>query len=289
VVLIVTKFIIILIAILILTAVGILIADSNRFVVKEYTIYSDKINKPHDFLFISDLHCKEYGKGNKRLFKAIDSLKAEAALLPGDILTAVPNESTDVAVSFVSELKLRLPIYYSMGNHEYRAKIYKKVYGDMYDDYVSALGENDVKILDNEVVDLGDINIYALTIDKRFYKRFKIQNMKKEDIVSEIGEIKDDKVFNILLAHNPDYFDTYAEYGADLTLSGHVHGGLYRIFGKGLFSPRISFFPKYDGGVFKKDNKTMIVSRGLGNHSFPHRFCNPGELILIHLKEVEKN
>ena len=283
-----TKVIIILIAILILTAVGILIADSNRFVVKEYTVFSDKINKPHDFLFISDLHCKEYGKNNEKLFKAIDSLNAEAALLPGDMMIAIPNEDTKKASYFVSKLKKRLPIYYSMGNHEYRAKIYKKTYGDMYDTYISALNENDVKILDNEVVDLGDINIYALTIDKRFYKRFKVQHMEKEDIVKEIGPIKNDKAFNILLAHNPDYFDVYSEYGADLTLSGHVHGGLYRIFGKGLFSPRISFFPKYDGGEFTKDNKKMIVSRGLGNHSFPHRFLNPGELILIHLKEVEK-
>ena len=105
----------------------------------------------------------------------------------------------------------------------------------------------------------------------------------------EIGKIKNHKAFNILLAHNPDYFDNYVSYGADLTLSGHVHGGLYRVFGKGLFSPRIAFFPKYDGGMFTKDKKAMIVSRGLGNHSFPHRFLNPGELILIHLKEVEKN
>ena len=284
-----TKLIIILIAILILTAVGILIADSNRFVVKEYTLISDKISKPHDFLFISDLHCKEYGKDNERLFKAIDSLKAEAALVPGDIITAIPGESTKAAVSFVSKLNKRMPIYYSMGNHEYRAKIHKKTYGDMYDDYIKALSDEDIKILDNEAVDLGDINIYALTIDKRLYKRFKVQNMEKEYIESEIGKIKNDKAFNILLAHNPDYFDNYADYGADLTLSGHVHGGLYRVFGKGLFSPRIAFFPKYDGGVFKKGDKTMIVSRGLGNHSFPHRFFNPGELILIHLKTVEKN
>lgn len=284
-----TKLIIILIAILILTAVGILIADSNRFVVKEYTVYSDKLERSHDYLFISDLHCEEYGKDNERLFKAIDSLKAEAALVPGDIITAIPGESTKAAVSFVSKLNKRMPIYYSMGNHEYRAKIYKKTYGDMYDDYIKALSDEDIKILDNEVLDLGDINIYALTIDKRFYKRFKVQNMEKEYIESEIGKIKNPKAFNILLAHNPDYFDNYADYGADLTLSGHVHGGLYRVFGKGLFSPRIAFFPKYDGGVFKKGDRTMIVSRGLGNHSFPHRFFNPGELILIHLKTVEKN
>ena len=283
-----TKLIIVLIAILILTAVGILIADSNRFVVKEYTVYSNKISKPHDFLFISDLHCKEYGKNNEKLLKKIDSLNAEAALLPGDMIIAIPKEKTDKAVFFLSELKKRMPIYYSMGNHEYRARIYKKTYGDMYEDFVGALKEKGISILDNEVVDLGDVNIYALTIDKRFYKRFKVQDMEKGYIESEIGKIKNDKAFNILLAHNPDYFDSYVDYGADLTLSGHVHGGLYRIFGKGLLSPRISFFPKYDGGEFTKDNKTMIVSRGLGNHSFPHRFFNPGELILIHLQVVEK-
>ena len=49
-------------------------------------------------------------------------------------------------------------------------------------------------------------------------------------------------VYHILLAHNPEFAETYFDYGADLTLSGHVHGGIFRIGKHGLLSPYVSFF-----------------------------------------------
>ncbi len=71
----------------------------------------------------------------------------------------------------------------------------------------------------------------------------------------------DNELFQILLAHNPAYFDNYVTWGADLSLAGHVHGGIVRIpfWNKGVLSPSIQFFPKYDGGIFKQDNKTCSL------------------------------
>ena len=84
------------------------------------------------------------------------------------------------------------------------------------------------------------------------------------------------------MAHNPDYFEEYAAWGADLVLSGHVHGGMMRlpILG-GVVSPAFKLFPKYDGGLFQQGKSTMILSRGLGMHTIPIRIFNPGELILL--------
>ena len=105
---------------------------------------------------------------------------------------------------------------------------------------------------------------------------------------------KEENYYEILLAHNPDYFPQYCQYGADLILSGHVHGGLVRIpFLKGIASPAVRFFPRYDGGLFTEGKSNMVVSRGLGTHTLPVRIFNPAELVVIRLipacKEEEKN
>lgn len=94
----------------------------------------------------------------------------------------------------------------------------------------------------------------------------------------------DPEKFSLLIAHNPDFFETYADWGADLVVSGHVHGGLMRlpVLG-GVISPAIRLFPAYDGGEFRKGKAAMILGRGLGTHTLPIRIFNPGELVVIDL------
>ena len=95
----------------------------------------------------------------------------------------------------------------------------------------------------------------------------------------------DREKFQLLIAHNPVYFDAYADWGADLVVSGHVHGGIMRLpFLGGVLSPSLTLFPKYDGGMFREHGSTMILSRGLSSHTIPIRIFNPGELIVIELK-----
>ena len=94
---------------------------------------------------------------------------------------------------------------------------------------------------------------------------------------------------NILIAHNPDYFEEYSDWGADLVLSGHIHGGIMRlpVLG-GVIAPSYRLFPKYDGGIFKEKNSTMLLSRGIGSHTIPLRFFNPAELHAVTIKPAEK-
>ena len=100
-------------------------------------------------------------------------------------------------------------------------------------------------------------------------------------VKSELGDKNEDR-YTVLLAHNPDYFKKYSKWGADLTLSGHLHGGLVRfpLLG-GMASPGVRFFPKYSGGVYRKNIRHLIVSRGLGTHTIPLRLFDPGELVVI--------
>ena len=89
-----------------------------------------------------------------------------------------------------------------------------------------------------------------------------------------------------MLAHNLLFIDDYSEWGADLVLSGHTHGGIIRIpiIGVGIASPEKDYFPKYDSGEFKVDDTTMIVNRGIGTSSSGLRSFNKPEISVITLE-----
>ena len=98
------------------------------------------------------------------------------------------------------------------------------------------------------------------------------------------GLIGDKDDYTILLSHRPELFETYVNCGVDLVLSGHAHGGQFRLpFIGGLVAPNQGLFPKYDAGLYTKGDTNMIVCRGLGNSIIPIRFNNRPEIVLLEL------
>jgi predicted MPP superfamily phosphohydrolase len=92
--------------------------------------------------------------------------------------------------------------------------------------------------------------------------------------------------FTILLSHRPELFDAYADYPINLVLTGHAHGGQFRLpFVGGVVAPHQGFFPKYDKGIYRREGTNMVVSCGLGNSAFPVRFNNPSELVVVELNK----
>jgi len=276
--------------ILVLFFIGVIIRDSNRFHRVSYRIIANEIKENFHFVFLSDLHNKQYGENQEKLLAAIDEIGPEAVVIGGDLLTARPGEALQPALDLVQRLQDKYPVYYANGNHEYRLELYPDVYGDMGDRYEEGLQKIGIDRLKNESAFLEEKNIQitGCEIDKGFYKRFRKEPMEP-GYLDEILPIKREGYYQLLLAHNPDYFDEYASWGADLTLSGHVHGGVVRLpFLGGVLSTNFTLFPHYDGGLFEKWEKTMIISRGLGAHTIPLRMFNPGELIEITLEKPSK-
>lgn len=255
-----------------------------------YKIESNKFSEQFKgcrIAMLCDLHNNELGEANKILLDGIRKQNPDLILIVGDMLTAKPKEKFDVALNFLRILAKEYPIYYSLGNHEYRLRIYPEKYETMYEDYMGAVKEMGICILRNEKVLLevngGKIWVYGLEIDRRYYNRLQHVDMEKSYLEKEIGKPMKDE-FNLLLAHNPTYFTTYAEWGADLVLSGHNHGGIIRFpFIGGLISPQMTLFPKYDMGEFKEGNSSMILSSGLGSHTINIRIFNPPQLVIIDL------
>lgn len=278
------------IGILIVIMLWVLLYDSNRFVVRQLVLTDRRIRKPVRAAVIADLHNKRYGRDNEKLLEEIRKQKPDVILIAGDIPTAKKGKPLEPAIHFVGELAKDFPVYYGNGNHEQRLKLYPKTYGDMGKRYGQALGEMGIEPLVNSHAVMEDcgIAIYGAEIGKEYYKRFRSPEMGQGYMGKILGR-PDAGLYTVLLAHNPEYFPRYAEWGADLTLSGHVHGGVARIpfWGKGVISPGLRLFPKYDGGVFREGRAVMLLSRGLGMHTIPVRLFNPGELWVVELKPEE--
>jgi len=265
------------------------IYDSNRFVVVRYQIKNNKIKGKLRAVVLADLHNKQYGRDNKLLLDEIYKCDPDVVWIAGDIPTAVPGKKLDVALHFVEELAGKYPIFYGNGNHEHRLKLYPEVYGNMAEEYEKGLEKIGARPLVNASREIAEHNIvvYGAEIEKTYYKRFTVPKMEAEYLPGLLGKADPDK-YTVLLAHNPDYFKAYADWGADLVFSGHVHGGVVRVPGwRGIISPSIRFFPKYDGGRFETDHSTMIVSRGLGMHTIPVRLFNPAQIVVVDLEGEE--
>ncbi|MCM1123712.1 MAG: metallophosphoesterase [Eubacterium sp.] len=259
--------------------------DCNRFVTVEYEIVSDKVTKPCKFALLSDLHNKSFGKDHERLVQEIDRISPDAVLTAGDMLTASRNSAYQKASSLMRQLASCYPVYYGMGNHEYALKTEPEQYGTIYDDYASELAKAGIRPLINENTYLPEYNIAVCgaQIAKCYYQKFRKFPMDGQYLSKMLGDARQDAC-QILIAHTPQYFEEYAAWGADIVVSGHIHGGIMKlpILG-GVLSPNLTLFPKYDGGRFTIGKSTMILSRGLGTHTIPVRVFNPGELVVVNV------
>lgn len=264
--------------------VWIMLYDGSRFVVQNFRVSDKRIKKHCRAVVLADLHNKRYGRDNEKLIKAIREQKPDFIFVAGDIPTARPGSSLEPALLLLGALVKEYPVYYGNGNHEHRMKLYPDTYGDMAKRYGQALGEMGIEPMVNSHVILPEygLAVHGLEIDSEYYKRFRVQKMDEDYLRHTLGQAYEE-LYTILLAHNPDYFIQYAAWGADLVLSGHVHGGVVRVpvLNRGIIAPSLRLFPKYDGGIFKEGSSTMVISRGLGMHTIPIRLFNPAELWVV--------
>lgn len=241
---------------------------------------------PFSVVFLSDLHNVSYGEGNSRLLQEIRNENPEAVFVAGDMLTAGKEVQMDAAMALMDELTKQYPVFYANGNHEYRLKVGAEKYGDVYERYSNTIKSFGVHVLENgcERLEIAKLpmTIWGLELPMEYFGRGKRCSLVKTQIEELLGGVPGENSFHVLLAHHPSYFDAYASWGADLTLSGHLHGGIIRLpLLGGVISPQVRLFPRYDRGMYTYNGKKMIVSAGLGSHTINIRINNPPELVVI--------
>ena len=271
--------------------------EINKYVIKNEIIYDKKIRDKISIIFLSDLHEKVYGDNNYELINDILNNECKYIILGGDFII---NSTKDIinntikyknTIRFINDLsklneKYKKKIYFSFGNHELRLRYNNN---PIFDQLVSNLEKNNITIIDDNFVELNNnIRLYAISIFKGFYNKSFIFNNKNKLLTSNIikerlGELDKNK-YNIILSHSPDYSDNLIDYGFDLVLSGHYHGGLIRlpIIGT-VFSPDLMLFPMYSYGLYNKNGKYIYVSNGLGEHYLNIRFLNTPSFLKLYL------
>jgi len=262
---------------------------------KTYTIENNKIPDSFDGIRIavlSDLHNKQFGINNEELYRYIKAARPDYILSAGDLITKTKPEETGDVAQFVGSLTKLCPVYLGNGNHELKLRqhMLPGLGITAYDRYVRHLQQFGVTVLEDETVELErngeSICVAGLDLGLEHYAKGTHVAMRKGYLEAKLGQAEAGK-FHILLGHYPNYFPEYAAWGADLVLSGHMHGGTVRLPGiGGLMSPNFEFFPAYDKGLYERAGSTMVVSPGLGTHSINVRFGeNYPEIPVIILKK----
>ena len=263
--------------------IGLIAWGNKALMITEITVNSQKL--PENFegfkiAHVSDLHNDEFGKDNAKLISLIENSAPNIIAITGDIFDC-HHTDVDVAIEFAEKAVQIAPCYYVAGNHEQRVP-------DAYEKLIDAFEEIGIVVLDNKAVTVEragqSINVLGVS-DPGFETDYLFGDT--EGVLNHyLSELMTDKEsFNLLLSHRPELFELYERHDVDLVLTGHAHGGQFRLpFVGGLYAPNQWLFPEYDAGLYTEDNTNMIVSRGIGNSLFPFRFNNRPEVVLVTLE-----
>lgn len=241
-----------------------------------YTVETGKLNRPIRLALITDLHSCSYGKEQKTLIRAVEEQKPDIILFGGDIFDDERSyKNAELTLQYFSA---QYPCYYVTGNHEFWSEDIETIL-TIVESYGITVLRGDCTTVEVQGqslrlygIDDPDVTLYC---------------GGTTNILQQLNGFQDSMepgYCNVLLSHRPELTDIYKRYGFDLVLSGHAHGGQWRIPGvlNGLYAPNQGLFPEYAGGRYEFEWGTMIVSRGLARESTPvPRIFNRPELVIV--------
>ena len=247
---------------LVLILLAYIFSPRGRVDVTNYTIQNSKIPQKFDgfkIVQVSDYHNEDW---EDKIVNLIKKENPDIIAVTGDLIDS-RKTNPDLAYEFINKIKDICPIFYVTGNHEAVIN-YKPIENKlkslglvMLDGQSKSLNKGEDKILISGIEDPKFINDYMDNISEAI-----IENKLNNDII-----------------------DQYVRAGVNLVLTGHAHGGQFRLpFVGGVIAPTQGLFPRYYQGQHIKNNTSMIVSRGLGDSIIPIRINNNFELVVIELK-----
>ncbi len=259
--------------------------------IARYGLRAEGLSSPVRVALITDLHSCAYGDGQRELLDAVDAEAPDLILLGGDIFDDVLPD--DRAAAFLRGICDRYPCYYVTGNHEF----WSGAAG--FAEKMAILEDCGIPRLSGETatVEVNGSRITVCGVDDpdAWSDRYGFAGQSDGSFQAQVARVaaqKEDGTYTILLTHRPELLDVYSQYGFDLVLAGHAHGGQWRIPGilNGLYAPNQGLFPAYAGGRYEKDGTVMIVSRGLARESTRvPRWYNRPELVMVELQPDSGN
>lgn len=256
-----------------LLVIGLVNGLDSSLATVHYEIESSKVAKTIKIAVVADLHSCNYGEGQKELLDAIRQANPDIVVMVGDIVDDVlPQDNAKV---FMGEVGKFYPCYYVSGNHEYWSG---------YINEIKSLVEGyNIQVLEG---DLETMTVNGQTIAIGGIDDPDLGHSIWQNQLSAVNDLIDAEIYTVLLSHRPEKVETYNNCDFDLVLSGHAHGGQWRLPGiiNGLLAPNQGLFPVYAGGLYTFEQQQMVVSRGLAKEStrIPRLYNRP-ELVIVTL------
>lgn len=226
---------------------------------------------------ISDPHSKPA----RGIAEIVRDANPDITVITGDLLN--DDERTTVEIDeLIAKLIKTSPVYFISGNHDLWRIDHKEIFRK-YEDMGAVFMDNKTVIIEKngEKIAISGAPDPFSRLPERIFENTK----NSLDTLEKIDG------FNILLFHRANLFEQIKNYGYDLILSGHMHGGQIRLPKIGgvlapssaMLSGTRMLFPKYTGGAVTDKDATMIVNRGVGNTLPMPRLGNAPEVGIITL------
>ena len=253
-----------------------------------YELKTDRPGIAFKACIVADLHDRPYGE----ILSILERERPDLILIPGDLSEALDRSGGGVertGLGLLRECAAIAPTFYAPGNHEIGG-----CHGRIYKAKIAGRGEFPPFVMEAEwraVIEASG----AVFLDGSFVRwrglvvgglGSGLLNPGWVPDLSWLDAYVGTPGYKLLLCHHPEYFDRYLRpYDIDLTVSGHAHGGQWRIFGRGVYAPDQHLFPKYTSGVHED---RLVISRGVCN-TFPMipRFFNPREVVAVTVRSRE--
>ncbi len=251
---------------------------NSHIYIKKYTYENEKL--PESFnnyriMVISDIHNADF---DDDIISIAEEVKPDVILFCGDMVQ-LPDDKTTSVCNIGDKLGDEYDIYAVSGNHETQNYSYSAIM-----DEISGHG---IAVIDNETVSVeknGEQIILAGLKDLKDDYLTPQQYEKARKLIKSFFEETDE--FAVLLNHRADMYPEIKNCGADLILSGHMHGGIIKLpFVGGIIGSDDGWFPDYAYGFFEGGSSSdMIVSGGCDRNPKKKRVFNPPEVLIITLK-----
>lgn len=262
-----------------LGVLGVGLATNTKLSVSSYTL--SPVGLPPGFsgwrvVHLSDLHAARFGEDQHRLLEAIEELHPDAVMITGDLIDrrrTHTQQDMQPALTLLDGLAARYPTYRVDGNHEPMSSV-----GETFRSLAGKTAVHDVTDRTLTLTRRGDrLTLIGIPDVAVFDYDYEAWEKHLFELVSPHADS-----FRLVLSHRPQLFAKYVAADLPLVLSGHAHGGQWRLPLVGaLFAPQQGIFPKYTEGVHSSKNTCMVISRGLGNSGFPLRLGNAPDIVQL--------
>ena len=218
-------------------------------------------------LLLTDLHGRSFGKGNEPLLTAAAAAQPDLIALCGDLL----DDQTQITqvMALAEKLSAIAPCCYVTGNHEWAAGCVNELSARLTEAGVLVLDDS-FALLERE----GEVIVLAGFCDPNGFTSKEKQRKMLENLRKEY-----ENPYILLLHHRNDPPEKFAALGVQTVLCGHGHGGVVRLpFVGGLLGTDRTLFPKYTSGLYRAEQTSLVVSRGLGGTRL---LCRPHLPVVI--------